>query len=1024
MKNKKTIIVFSTLLAIACLFQLSFTWKTRGFESKARSFAEQRAKKFGEDKTKAMRRYIDSLGNKADFYSMGIAHFTYFECKQQEINLGLDLRGGMNVILEVDKGAIIKGLANDGNDPDLKKAIQVTNETVRDKGGDYVNLFIENFKKIAPTRKLNNLFVKGNNKAGIQATSSESQLNAELRKETDGAIDRVYEVIEKRINQANVTQPTVQKIDGGRISVELPGVDNPRRMEELVEKSANLEFYEVYGNTGKEAEASRILDALYKAAANPVPVAAVVDTAKTTSDTGKAAVADAKANDSNAKVTESKVDTNAKEEGPANLKNNPLAKILKVNSSGQGIPQGSSICTVKSADRQKLVEMLEGEQFRTILEPSVKVAFSSKPLDETPNGKVIANPEDYAVYFLKRGRDGKAALSSDEENIISDARPSSSQTGQLEVNMEMTPSAASTWAQITGDNIGKFIAIVLDDRVYSAPVVNGKISGGNSQISGNFDVKEADDLANVLKAGKLPAPARIVASEVVGPSLGAEAIAKGLNSLLAGFIAVLAFMVLYYNRAGWMAIVAVFANVFLIISILANLGAALTLPGIAGLILTVGMAVDANVLIYERIKEELRAGKSQKTAISLGFKHALSAIIDGHVTTLLAAIILMFTGAGPAYGFSIILVIGIFCSLFTALFITRLLLDRRADKGKDTAYDFSYNRNLLIGANYDFVGKRRVYFLISLPIIALGIVMFFYKGGLSTGIDFKGGNSFIVQTVAKNNYGVDDIKAKLDKNLPGSSNEVKTFGEGGKFRIVTTYFLTNDIKKENTNAKDSANKDRDHIGEKLVKSLDGIALEIKNNDPTTAILSSNKVGATVATSIRNKSIILLIIATIGMFLYIVFRFRNVAYAAGAIIATIHDIVVVLSVFMILDKWAPFPIEFDQNLIAALLTIVGYSMNDTVIVFDRIRDFLRDRHSKADEPSLINAAINQTLSRTIVSSLTVFVVVIVLFLFGGDSLKGFSLAMMVGIIIGTYSSIFIATPVVVEFASRKSKQELK
>ncbi|MCC7297970.1 MAG: protein translocase subunit SecD, partial [Bacteroidia bacterium] len=771
--------------------------------------------------------------------------------------------------------------------------------------------------------------------------------------------------------------------------------------------SANLEFYEVYGNGEKFADGAKILENLFKLSANIIDIPEEKDTTA-----GADSINNASDSGAIAKNSEDSAEKSATEE--SKIKGSPLAKLI------QPVPQRSLVGLVKAGDRQKLLDMLAMPIFNSVLEPNVKVVFSAKPSDLNDKGKA----DLYELYFLKKDRDGSAILSSNDENIISDARANTNQTGGLEVTMDMTPQAASRWARITGDNIGRYVAIVLDDRVYSAPVVQGKISGGSSQIQGNFDIKEAEDLANVLKAGKLPAPARIVASEVVGPSLGQESITRGLNSLLFGFLAVILFMVLYYNRAGWIAIIAVFANVLLIIGVLSSLGAALTLPGIAGLILTVGLAVDANVLIYERVKEELRAGKSQKTAIALGFKHALSAIIDGHVTTLLAAIILMFTGAGPAYGFSIILVIGIFCSLFTALFITRLLLDRRAEKGKDTAYDFSYNRNLLIGANYDFVGKRRVYFLVSLPIIVLGIVMFFTKGGLSTGIDFKGGNSFIVQTDPTKKYDVDEIKKTLDANLPGSSNEVKTYGEGGKFRILTTYFLANDVKKQNSGAKDSASLDKDHIGEKLVSSLNGISLVTKGNDPTTAILSSNRVGATVATSIRNKSIILLIFATIGMFLYIVFRFRNVAYAAGAIIATIHDIIVVLSVFMILDKWVPFPVEFDQNLIAALLTIVGYSMNDTVIVFDRIRDFLRDRHSKADEPSLINAAINQTLSRTIVSSMTVFVVVVVLFFFGGDSLKGFSLAMIVGILIGTYSSIFIATPVVVEFASRKSKKELK
>lgn len=1004
MKNKKTIIIFSLVLALACLFQLSFTWKARSFESSARAFAAAKAGQFGGDKGKAYRRYIDSLGNKDNHYDIGIAKYSYFECKQRELNLGLDLRGGMNVILEVDKAAIIKGLSNDPEDPKLVEALNKSDILFRDKGGDYVNYFIKTFKEVAPGRNLANLFVKGNNKDGIQSSSSESELNAMLRAETESAIDRVYQVIEKRINQASITQPTIQKIDGGRISVELPGVDNPRRMEDLVEKSANLEFYEVFGNSQTENEGAKILENLFKISANIVidKDTASLDTTGTVKKDSGAIAASAEDSAAGASAESSK------------LNNSPLAKLIRP------VPQAAHVGLVKSGDREKLKEMLSSERFAVAM-AGVKLAFSAKPAETNQQGKAVDVSDDYEVYLLKKDREGNAVLSSSEDNIISDARANTSQNGGLEVAMEMTPQAASRWAQITGANIGKFIAIVLDERVYSAPVVQGQISGGNSQITGNFDVKEADDLANVLKAGKLPAPARIVASEIVGPSLGQESITKGLNSLMGGFLAVLVFMVLYYNRAGWISIIAVFANVFLILAILSSFGAALTLPGIAGIILTVGMAVDANVLIYERIKEELRAGKSQKTAISLGFRHALSAIIDGHLTTLLAAMILMFTGAGPAFGFSIILAIGIFCSLFTALFITRLLLDRRADKGKDTSYDFSYNRNLLIGANFDFVGKRRFYFFISLPLILIGVVMFFTKGGLSTGIDFKGGNSFIVQTNASKNYTVDDLKKALDENLKGSSNEVKTFGSGGKFRVVTTYFLDNPIHKDKNQAL-NGNSDKDELGLKFIGSLKGIDLVTKNNDPTTAILSSNTVGATVATSIRNKSIVLLILATIGMFFYIVFRFRNIAYATGAIIATIHDIVVVLSIFIILDGWVPFPLEFDQHLIAALLTIVGYSMNDTVIVFDRIRDFLKDRHAKADEPGLINAAINQTLSRTIVSSMTVFVVVVVLFFFGGDSLKGFSLAMIVGVIIGTYSSIFIATPIVVEFTSKQKIKE--
>lgn len=999
MKNKKTIIVFSIVLAIACIFQLSFTWKARSFEGKARDYAELRAKKFGEDKGKAYRNYIDSLGNK-EFYSLGIASYTYFECKQRELNLGLDLRGGMNVILEVDKGAIIKGLSNDPEDKDLLKAIEKANIDVRDKGGDYVNYFMENFKSIAPQRKIANLFAKGNNKSAIQVSSSESEVNALLRQETDFAINRVYEVVEKRINQSSVTQPTIQKIDGGRISVELPGVDNPRRMEELVEKSANLEFYEVYGNDGKDNDGTRILENLYKVASNTYVAPATQDSTAKSLDSNAVASVD----------STNKKDSNVAAAAPASAtpadNNNPLAKILK-----RGSPQGASVCTVKAGDRQRLLKMLEEERFKQILEPNVKIALSAKPNDVNAQGKAIANPEDYNVYFLKRDRDGKAALASEEENIISDARANANQTGQLEVMMEMTPQAASRWAQITGANIGKFIAIVLDDRVYSAPVVNQKISGGNSQISGNFDVKEADDLANVLKAGKLPAPAKIVASEVVGPSLGQESITRGMNSLLFGFLSVIVFMVLYYNRAGWFSIVAVLANVFLIMGVLSSLGAALTLPGMAGIILTVGMAVDANVLIYERIKEEIALGKSLRSSISEGFKHALSAIIDSNITTLIAGFVLTFAGAGPAYGFAIILVIGIFSSMYTALLITRLLLENRAEKGKDIQFSASWNQGFLKGKNFDFVGKRKYFYIISSTVILAGIAAFFVKGGLSTGIDFKGGNAFIVQFDKSKTHNVGEIKKALDEAFPKSSNEVKTFGSDGQYRVVTTYMLKDDSKEA-----------RDKVAADVTKALSGFGLS-KNAAGEGPILSTSRVGAAIATSTRNKSLVLVILSIAGIFTYIVFRFRSVSYAAGATLALVHDVLVVLSVFAILDGFVPFPTEFDQHLIAALLTLVGYSINDTVIVFDRIREFLTDKKSSSmTDKSLINSAINNTLSRTVITASTVFFVLLVLFFFGGDALKGFSLALLVGVIVGTYSSICIATPVVLDLGAKKQDKK--
>lgn len=1011
MKTNKTIVGFSIVLALACLFQLSFTWKAQGFEKEAKAFAAKVADKGGDSK-EAYRRYIDSLGNE-EIYSVGLAGYTYFECKQREVNLGLDLRGGMNVILEVDKGAVVRVLSNDTKDKDLARAIEQANTDVRDKGSDFVDAFVANFKKNNPNRNLANLFIKGN-KSAIQSNSSEAEVVNFLRTETSSAVDRVYEVVEKRINQSNVTQPTIQKIDGGRISVELPGVDNPRRMEELVEKSAKLEFYEVYGNDGQRRDGTRILNALYKASkmAPLAPKADAVDSASTDSTAiavattpSPAAVTPATPADGPVALDSPKVastDAKDKKDKKDEANGSPLAKILR--SFGNDGP-GSAVAVVKKADRAMLTKMLEDERFAAVLRlESAKVAFSAKPRDYEADGKEAVNSDEYFVYFLKLDRDGNAALSAEEENIISDARVNTSPTGELEVSMEMTAKAGTQWAQVTGRNIGKYIAVVLDDRVYSAPVVNQKISGGNSQITGNFDIREANDLANVLKAGKLPAPAKIVASEQVGASLGQESITNGLNSLLFGFIATILFMILYYSRAGWMAIVAVLGNVFLIMGVLASLGAALTLPGMAGIILTVGMAVDANVLIYERIKDELENGKSLKSAIADGFKHALSAIIDSNITTLLAGFILTFAGAGPAYGFAVILVIGIFSSMFTALFITRLLLDRRADKGLEIKFDAPWNKGFMKNSNIDFVANRKKYYMVSALVIVAGIAAFVMKGGISTGIDFKGGHAYVIQFDADKNYQTEAIKTALDNNLKESSNEVKTFGSKGQFRIVTTYM----IDAEGQEARDSVRAD-------VLGALKGF--EMTGEDP---VLSTSKVGAAIATSTRDKSAFLVILTVVGIFLYIVFRFRSVAYGMGATIALIHDVLVVLSMFAILDGVVPFPTDFDQHLIAALLTLLGYSINDTVIVFDRIREFLTNNKGERSDARLINLAINDTLSRTIITSATVFVVVLILFLFGGDALKGFSLALLIGVVVGTYSSICIATPIVVDFSSKKKQ----
>jgi SecD/SecF fusion protein len=830
------------------------------------------------------------------------------------------------------------------------------------------------FSKVAPNRKIVNIFAKSNNPNGIQSSSTEAQVRKILSDETGTAIDRVYDVVEKRINQANVTQPTIQKIDGGRISVELPGVDNPRRLEDLLEKSANLEFYEVYGNTQKGAEASKMLDMLYKAGKQSA-LAATADTGMAKADTAG---------------VKNKKDTalagKSKDDGP-------LAKLLlRLKGYSYFATMGSSIASVRGSERDALIAELQKPQYASVMEGTLKVAFSSKPIDlgelksalmkndkksESAANKLIEEYNDqHLVYFLKLDRDGKAALASEEENIISDARSQTSQTGEVEVSMEMTPQAASRWAQITGANINKHIAIVLDDRVYSAPVVNQK----------------------------MPAPARIVASDVVGPSLGEESISRGTNSLLMGFVGILIFMVLYYNRAGVYSIIAVFANMFLIFGILASLGASLTLPGMAGIVLTIGMAVDANVLIYERIKEELRNKIGLAQAVKNGYKYALSAIIDSNLTTLLAGIALLMAGSGPAYGFAVIFVIGVFTSMYTSLLVTRWMLENRVNKKKDLKFSFPYSENVLNNTNFDFVKYRKRAYILSLPIILAGVASFIYKGGITTGIDFKGGNSFIVQFDKTKDVTVGQIKETLDKAFPGSSNEAKTFGKEGQFRVITTHRL-------NENSKEA----RDKTTTEVVAALKDYGVTADS------IKGTSKVGSSVAASTRNKSTVLLIVAIFLMFAYILLRFRSAAYGLGATIALIHDVVFILACYSIMDGWVPFPVEFDQHLIAALLTVIGYSMNDTVIVFDRIREFLSgNSRVEKDDHKLINMAINQTLSRTLITSATVFFVCIILFLFGGDALKGFSLALVLGIIVGTYSSIFIATPVVVDFGLSKNK----
>lgn len=982
MKNKGLVIFIAVVLALTCVYQLSFTYVARKFEQKARVFATVNGKFEGE----RYRNYIDSLGNK-EILNLGFVKRNYFKCKDAELKLGLDLQGGMNVILEVSKGDVLKTLAGHNKDQnDVKTAIAAAEAAYKKSGGDFVDLFVDKLKEVAPQRTLASVFATRDNKQ-ITSSSTDQNVTDYLKREISSKSDNTRQVIEARLSQGNISQPNVQQLEGGRISVELPGVDNPKRIRTLLEQSAKLEFWEVYGNNGKSQFEGfkKVYEPMNKILAQKIRL----QKGETSEDSMRLAEIEAMT-DSTARDSVKKAFLAEQEARDTSA--TPLADAgLFPYTNGNNIAESPWFAIAGKTSINKINKILQDETVLKALPKNIRFAWGASP--------IMKDQDIYPLYALKANRNGTSSLGSGEENIIADAFATTSTTsGQVEVSMSMTNAAAREWKTITTNNQGLYIAIVLDNKVFSAPVVNDPISGGNSAISGNFSVEEANDLANVLKAGKLPAPAQIVAEDVVGPTLGKESIRQGLNSFIIGLIVVILLMIFYYNRAGFIAVGAVLVNIFFIIGILASYGAALTLPGIAGIVLTIGMAVDANVLIYERIREELREGKVLKSAITNGYKAALSSIIDGNITTLLAGFIMTFVGAGPVYGFAITLIIGILSSLFTAVLISRILIEKRIAREKDVKFGNAMTNNVLVGANFNFIGNRKKFYIVSLVIIISGMTALFMKGGLSTGIDFKGGYGFTLQL--KPGVSQQEIKTILDKELTGSSNEVKTIGSEGRYKVVTTYRIN-----EN-------NVSTDSVEAELIQALSPF------NATQESVLSSSEVGPTIASNIRTRSAWVVILSVIVIFIYIVIRFKKVSFAAGAVVALIHDVLMVFSIFALIEGFVPFSIEIDQAFIAAILTVIGYSINDSVIVFDRIREYFGNYKSETDTGKLINDAVNQTLSRTLMTSGTTLLVILCLFLFGGVALKGFSLALLIGIGIGTYSSICIAAPIVVDFFKRK------
>ncbi len=985
MKSKGAVKFFAIALVLVSIFQLSFTWKTYMIEKDAKTFANGNAE--------LERSYLDSVSRLQVYNFLGLKKFTYLQCKERELNLGLDLQGGMNVTLEVSLADLVRGLSGNNQDPKFNQAVEMARERMKSSQKDFVTLFGEAFKEVAPEARLSAIFVNPSNRERIKLTSTNEEVMKYIHEEANQAIDRSFQILRARIDKFGVTQPNIQKLEGsGRILVELPGVDNPARVRKLLQGSAKLEFYETFDNPEAFKYLSTANDVLKKSnlLSNTKVDSAKVDTAAANTTSALAGIGNKTAAvDSTKKDTASKSAEKSFEEF---AKENPLFAFLHPYADDKGmlIEKGSTCGTALVKDTAKINTLLNRPEVKIALPGNIKFAWEYKGIGENQEGVIL--------HALKTSRDGSPSLTGDK---VTDAKRDISQTGSVEVSMTMNGEGAKVWKNLTRNNIGHSVAIVLDDVVYSSPNVQSEIPNGRSNITGSFTNEEAGDLANILKSGKLPAPTRIVEEAVVGPTLGAEAISSGLWSMMIATLVILVFMVVYYNNSGYVADFAVLINVFFIIGVLASLGAALTLPGIAGIVLTIGMAVDANVLINERVKDELGNARSLKNAITDGYQHAASSIIDSNLTTLLAGFVLYIFGTGPVQGFAITLIIGIISSMFTAVLLTRVITEWQIDKGTIVKYSRSFSEKAFQNLNFDFVKNRFKFYAFSGIIIGFGIVSMFTKG-FTLGVDFKGGWTYIVQLDQSQKLGNDQVREGLTAAF-GGAPEVKTVGSDNKFKVTTTYLID-----------DQTAEASEKVESKMKEGFNSMNLKYE-------ILSSNKVGPTIANDIKVASIWATVIALFGIGLYVLVRFKKWQYALGATIALAHDVLMMMGFYSIFDGILPFTMEVDQNFIAAVLTIIGFSINDTVVVFDRIREFLGTHHHESNKGMVINNALNNTLNRTIITSLTVFMVALVLFIFGGEVIKGFTFALLVGIFFGTYSSIAIATPIVIDF-DKKNKSK--
>ncbi|MBD2722948.1 protein translocase subunit SecDF [Hymenobacter armeniacus] len=970
MRNKGLIIALTLVVTALCVYFLFFTYVSRGVQTKAVAYATRN----GKLDEAARQHYLDSVWRAPVF-----GPFTYREVRQSELGLGLDLKGGMHVTLEVSPVEIVRAMSGNSKDPAFNRALANAQEAQKTNSSTpFTALFAQAYQQLAPSKPLATIFANTTNKSrGIDINSSNEKVIGAIDKEVEEAIDRSFNILRTRVDKFGVNQPSIQRVKGtGRLQIELPGVDNPDRVRKLLQGQAKLEFWEVWNQN----EVGPYLVTLDKQLSAKQAAAKAAPAVASAADTTAAAAGDSTSLASQlAKKTK-----DATADSAANsTQGGVLAKLFTM----------PGRLGVNLRDTARMNTLLRSPEAKAVLPPTLALLWSLKPT-------TIEKQEYLELIPVRKTRDGVPMLSGE---AVNDARADIGQNGQPEVLMNMTPAGSRKWAKMTAANIGRQVAMVLDDYVCSAPVVQGEITGGGTSITGSFQIEDTQDLANQLKAGKLPAPTRIVEEAVVGPSLGKEAINQGLYSSLAGVVIIMLFMAFYYGRAGIVADIALLFNIFLILGVLAQFGTALTLPGIAGLILVMGTSVDANVLIFERIREELDHGLSLTDAINKGYSRAFSAIFDSNVTTMLIAVILGFFGTGPVQNFAITLGIGVLTSFLSAVFVSRLIIEWMVKGNENHPMTFStvISRNLFKNLNFDIVGKRKLAYTFSTLFIVIGFVLMYVQGGPNLGVDFKGGRAYVVDF--NKTMEASAVGDKLRPVFEGAGLEVKQYGSPDRLRITTGY-----LAEDESPAADA----------KVVAALNKGLRQYSADAPV--IKSTSKVGATIADDIKRTSVLSLGLTLLGIFVYVLFRFERWQYSMAAVVALFHDALLVIAAFPIARLFG-LNYEMDQIFVAALLTVIGFSMNDTVVIYDRIREYLRE-NPKLTFAQVVNPALNSTFSRTMITFTTVFLVVFVMYVFGGETLRSFSFAMIIGVIFGTYSSLFIATPIILDTYGKKEERE--